>query len=178
MATIGEGILAMLASGPKTISEIYEGVPGKRTSIDKACWRLAKNGEIERVDHGLYRKKAVLGARQRGKISWETLSEDEKDNYRLNLIGAVIEDCCELMERAAYNQDADIVEKVESLEALFSSCNSFVESASKALRSLEAEWKADPPAGVDVEALFHGDGAKAVSLKGMMILLFDLIGEK
>ena len=36
MSTISKGILAMLESGPKTISELYEGVPGKRASIDKA----------------------------------------------------------------------------------------------------------------------------------------------
>ena len=33
MSTISKGILAMLESGPKTISELYEGVPGKRASI-------------------------------------------------------------------------------------------------------------------------------------------------
>ena len=178
MATIGEGILAMLESGPKTVSEIYEGVPGKRSSIDKARWRLVKNGEIVRVDHGLYRKNTVIGARRRGKISWETLSDDEKSNYELELISDVIEDCCELMDKAAYNQNVDIVKRLVSLQLLFGSCGNFVAGALHALRSLEAEWKANPPADVDVEALFHGDGAKAVSLKGMVILLFDLIAEK
>ena len=93
-------------------SEIYDGVPGKRTSIDKARSRLVKSGKIERVDHGTYRKKEVRGARSLGKISWEKLSEEEKSNYELELIGNLIEDCCELMDKAAYNQNADVVKRL------------------------------------------------------------------
>ena len=46
MSTIGQEILAMLDSGPKSMSELYEGVRGKRASIDKARQRLLKQGKL------------------------------------------------------------------------------------------------------------------------------------
>ena len=175
MSTIGEGILAMLESGPKTISELYEGVPGKRASIDKARWRLVKSGEIESVDHGVYRKKPVLRARPLGKISWKDLTDDEKTNYELNRISDVIEMCCNLIDTSADGQSLTIFERLEVLEGLFSSCSNFVESSSKALRSLEAEWKAD---GVDVDALYRESYPEKTPLKIMIVLLLDAILEK
>ena len=178
MSTISEGILAVLESGPKSVSEIYKGVSGKRTSIDKARSRLLKSGKIERVDHGIYGKKTVLGARRRGKISWEKLTDEEKSNYELKVIADVIEDCSELMDTVAYNQNADVVQRLESLSALFQSCTSFTEGALRELLLLKAEWKADPPPGVDdVESLFHGDGSKKRGLKDMIELLFNLMVE-
>ena len=152
MSTISKGILAMLESGPKTISELYEGVPGKSASIDKARWRLVKSGEIESVDHGVYRKKPVLGARPLGKISWKDMTDDEKIDYELKRISDVIEMCCDLIDRSADGQSLTILERVNALEGLLSSCSNFVESSSEKLRALEAKWKAE---GVDVDALYR-----------------------
>ena len=132
----------MLESGPKTISELYEGVPGKRASIDKARWRLVKSGEIESVDHGVYRKKPVLGARPLGNFSWKDLTDDEKIDYELKRISDVIEMCSDLIDRSADGQSLTILERINALEGLFSSCSNFVENSSEELRALEARWKA------------------------------------
>ena len=175
MSTISKGILAMLESGPKTISELYEGVPGKRASIDKARWRLVKSGEIESVDPGVYRKKPVLGARPLGKISWKDLTDDEKIDYELNRIADVIEMCCDVIDRSADGQSLTILERIEALEGLFSSCSNFVESSSEELRALEARWKAK---GVDVDALYRKSYPEKTPLKSMISLLLEAMLEK
>ena len=175
MSTISKGILAMLESGPKTMSELYEGVPGKRASIDKARWRLVKSGEIESVDHGVYRKKPVLGARPLGKISWKDLTDDEKIDYELNRIADVIEMCSDLIDRSADGQSLTILESVNALEGLLSSCSHFVENTSKELRALEAKWKAE---GVDVDALYRESYPEKTPLKIMISLLLEAMLEK
>ena len=175
MSTISKGILAMLESGPKTISELYEGVPGKRASIDKARWRLVKSGEIESVDPGVYRKKPVLGARPLGNFSWKDLTDDEKIDYELNRISDVIEMCSDLIDRSADGQSLTILERVNALEGLFSSCSNFVENSSKELRALEAKWKAE---GVDVDALYRESYPEKTPLKIMISLLLEAMLEK
>ena len=51
--------------------------------------------------------------------------------------------CCDLIDRSADGQSLTILERIEALEGLFSSCSNFVESSSEELRALEASLKQD-----------------------------------
>ena len=169
MSTIAEGILRVLEDGEKTIQEIYASLPSKRSSIDKARSRLEKSGHIERVARGVYRKKALIWARrgrETEKISWEHLSEAEKTDYELTLIADVIESCCDLLDKAAYNQNADIREKVQSLVALFTSCASLVTGAQEELTDFGEAFDDGERAAVFANT-------ENVPLKGLVRLLFE-----
>ena len=54
--SLGQLILDALDDGEKSMKELYQTVPGKRSSIDKARQRLLKAGEIEKVSQRVYRK--------------------------------------------------------------------------------------------------------------------------
>lgn len=148
MSTIGQEILAMLDSGPKTMAELYEGVRGKKSSIDKARQRLSKQGKIERVDHGIYQKSAPLPA----EIDFSELSEDEKSNHELNHIGDTIDLTCELVDRLYSNDAYDWSEKLETVENLLRSMVHFVGIARATYLELQKRADAELRAeGVDID---------------------------
>ena len=109
------------------------------------------------------------------KISWKDLTDDEKIDYELNRIADVIEMCSDLIDRSADGQSLTILERVNALEGLFSSCSNFVENSSKKLRALEAKWKAG---GIDVDALYRESYPEKTPLKIMVSLLLEAMLEK
>lgn len=137
MQSIGQEILAMLASGPKSMSELYEGVRGKRSSIDKARQRLLKQGKIERVDHGVYQKSASPPVN----IDFSELSEAEISNHELNHIGDVIDQTCELVDKIYTSSEME--DRLEILENLLQSTVGFVVHARAVYRALEEKATAE-----------------------------------
>ena len=169
MSTIGQEILAMLDSGPKSMSELYEGVRGKRASIDKARQRLLKQGKIERVDHGVYQKSAPPLA----EIDFSELSEDDIFNHELNHIGDMIDQTCELVDQIYTSSEMD--ERLEILENLLQSTVGFVVSARAVYRALEekAMAEADLDEDEDEEGLgspdFTPSGISLMRLVGLLL---------
>lgn len=137
MQSIRQEILAMLDSGPKSMSELYEGVRGKRSSIDKARQRLLKQGKIERVDHGVYQKSASLPVN----IDFSELSEAEKTNHELNHIGNMIDQTCELVDKIYTTSGMN--ERLEILANLLQSTVGFVDRARGVYRALEEKATAE-----------------------------------
>lgn len=166
MSTIGQEILALLDSGPKSMSELYEGVRGKRASIDKARQRLLKQGKIERVDHGVYQKSASPPV----EIDFSELSEAEKTNHELNHIGDMIDQTCELVDKIYHT--ADYPERLEILENLLQSAANLLGSARSVYLSVESELKAEYPADVDKDP-DEDFTASVCPLKEIVGLLFD-----
>ena len=143
MPSIRQEILAMLDSGPKSMSELYEGVRGKQSSIDKARQRLLKQGQIERVDHGVYQKSA----RPLAEIDFSVLSEDEKSNHELNHIADMIDQTCDFVDKIHHT--ANYPERLEILENLLQSAANLLGSARSVYLSLESEFEGEYPADVD-----------------------------
>ena len=59
-ATIADQILELLSEGDKWADEIVAGVSAQSVSIRMCLCQLVKEGEIVRVQRGIYRKKEVL----------------------------------------------------------------------------------------------------------------------
>lgn len=171
MSTIGQEILVILDSGPKSMSELYEGVRGKRASIDKARQRLLKQGKIERVDHGVYQKSA----RPRVEIDFSELSEEEKSNHELNHIGDMIDQTCELVDKIYHT--AGYPERLEILENLLQSAANLLGSARSVYLAVESELKAEYPADVD-KYPDEDFTASACPLKEIVGLLFDELSRR
>ena len=166
MPSIRQEILAMLESGPKSMSELYEGVRGKKSSIDKARQRLLKQGKIERVDHGVYQKSASPPVN----IDFSELSEEEKSNHELNHIGNMIDQTCELVDKIYHT--TDYPERLEILENLLQSAANLLGSARSVYLSVESELKAEYPADVDKDP-DEDYTPSGCPLKEIVGLLFD-----
>lgn len=164
MSTIGQEILAMLDSGPKSMSELYEGVRGKRASIDKARQRLLKQGKIERVDHGVYQKSAPPPVN----IDFSELSEAEKSNHELNHIGDMIDQTCELVDKM--HVGTGVGERLEIMSNLLKSAAGFAEDLQSEFDSLKSVWKEDNPEA-DIDKIVHD--SHGASLDGFVGLLFE-----
>lgn len=164
MPSIGQEILAMLDSGPKSMSELYEGVRGKKSSIDKARVRLSKQGKIERVDHGVYQKSTSLGV----EIDFSGLSDEEKSNHELNHIGDMMDQTCELVDKMYVG--TPVVERLEILSNLLKSAAGFAVDLQSEFQHLQLVWKEDSP-DEDIDKIVKG--ADRVSLTHFVVLLFE-----
>ena len=164
MSTIGQEILALLDSGPKSMSELYEGVRGKKSSIDKARQRLLKQGKIERVDHGVYQKSASPLV----EIDFSELSEAEKSNHELTHIGDMIDRTCELVDKMYVG--TGVGERLEIMSNLLKSAAGFAEDLRSEFDSLKSVWKADNPEA-DIDKIVQD--SHGASLDGFVDLLFE-----
>ena len=148
MASIRQQILEQLETGQKTIGELYASVKGKRASVDKAVQRLLKQGIIERIDRGIYQKKAGLGIEK----DFSGLTDEAKSNHELNHIGDTIDLTCELVDRLYSDDTHDWNEKLEIVENLLKSTVHFVGLARETYLELwkraDAELRAE---GVDID---------------------------
>ena len=164
MSTIGQEILAMLETGPKSMSELYEGVRGKKSSIDKARQRLSKQGKIERVDHGVYQKSA----RPPVEIDFSELSEEDKSNHELNHIGDMMDQTSELVDKMYVG--TPVGERLEIMSNLLKSTAGFAADLQSEFDSLKSAWKAENPEK-DIDKIVKG--ADRVSLTHLVDLLFE-----
>lgn len=164
MPSIRQQILDSLDTGPKSMSEIYEAVQGKRASIDKARQRLLKQGEIERVDHGVYQKSTSSEA----EIDFSELSDEEKSNHALNHIGDMMDQTVELVDKMYVG--TPVVERLEIMSNLLQSAAGFAVDLESEFASLKTVWKADTPEE-DIDKIVKG--ADRMSLAHFVDLLFE-----
>lgn len=170
--SLGQLILDALDDGEKSMKELYQTVPGKRSSIDKARQRLLKAGEIEKVSQGVYRKKQVLNGGGGAEIS-KNVSEQDKEQDKNNdwetLIGDAIESACPIVDRALMAQGEKTRERLRLLHAYFSSCANLVAGVCQVADKIEREKTRET---FIFENLFEGENAMNMELKLLVNILF------
>ena len=166
--SLGQLILDALDDGEKSMKELYQAVPGKRSSIDKARQRLLKAGEIEKVSQGVYRKKQVLTGGGGAEIS-KNVSEQDKNNDWETLIGDAIESACPIVDGALIAQGEKTRERLRLLHAYFSSCANLVAGVCEVADKIERE---KTPETFIFENLFQGENAMNMELKLLVNILF------
>ena len=140
--SLGQLILDALDDGEKSMKELYQAVPGKRSSIDKARQRLQQAGEIEKVSPGVYRKKEVLISGAGDEISvkpeespkeyWELIQSNQKfdemsagdqEVYFYYLVGQIHIFACKLIDRSKIGENANIADRFKTLAELLASAH-------------------------------------------------------
>ena len=167
--SLGQKILEVMGSTETTMREIYDAVPGKRSSIDKARQRLLKAGKIERVSHGVYRKSGdhAGGGDEKNE---KNVSDWDKDNEWLTLIGNEIEEVCPKVDASTLAKGEGIAGRLELLHGFFASCANITEELYRIAKKIERE---NTPEDRTFDNLFRGENSKEIELKVLVNILLE-----
>lgn len=108
-------ILEVLEEGPKHISEIREAIPDKAASVPNCLTGLKKQGEVVKVDTGIYALPTEEDAPAEVKNPRGEAENTETINKMLNLYDKLLDAAAHSIENEDWN---GIVEKIEAIKSL------------------------------------------------------------